>query len=119
MLDRAAKSVFNSRIIALDEVVVDEADRQGRFAWASINQTSANRFGERAQKKNNLEKKNSPTDRLPTMAILRCLGGAGMVDDYDILKIKRYGTASRYGARQSEGSRRLGSQNPAAGKSVN
>lgn len=77
MLDRAAECVFNRRIIALDKVVVDETDGQGRFAWTSINRNISESPRRKGAKK--LFEKDSPTDRLPTMAILRCLGGAGML----------------------------------------
>lgn len=65
-LDDFAESIFNGRVITLNEVPIDELNRQRRFPY----EQSAPTETVRAQIQ-------LPTDREPTIAILRCLGGAG------------------------------------------
>lgn len=67
VLDHIAEGVLNRRVIALHKVALDELHRQRRFACS--NQLPRDREELRCS---------SPTDRLPTMAIFRCFGGAGI-----------------------------------------
>lgn len=67
VLDHIAEGVLNRRVIALHKVALDELHRQRRFACS--NQLPRDRVELRCS---------SPTDRLPTMAIFRCFGGAGI-----------------------------------------
>lgn len=68
-LDNFAKSILNGRIVALYKMSIDELDRQGRFACcASISQIPT------CRDENSM--KSIPTDRLPTIAIFLCFGGA-------------------------------------------
>lgn len=72
IFDLCAERVLDGRVVAIDKMFVYESHRQRRFAWIRADPSSiaillntAGGF--------------SPTDRLPTIAIFRCLGGAGMV----------------------------------------
>ena len=67
VLDDFAEGVLNRRVIALHKVSVHELHRQRGFACS--NQFPRGRVQLRSS---------SPTDRLPTMAIFRCFGGAGI-----------------------------------------
>ena len=67
VLDDFAEGILDRRVIALHKVPLHELHRQRGFAC--FHQSPAGRMQLLC---------GSPTDRLPTMAIFRCFGGAGI-----------------------------------------
>lgn len=72
ILDNATECVLDCRVVAFNEVVFNKSDRERRFAYDTAN-VRLDTNGERV-----LEKF-IPTERLPTTAIFRCLGAAGIL----------------------------------------
>lgn len=83
VLDDFAECVFNGRVVALHKVAVDKLDRQRRFAYTMVSIViAATLIGLQTgclQFVGGIEKIIIPTERLPTMAILRCFGGVGIL----------------------------------------
>ena len=78
VLDVLAERVLDGGVVALDEDAIDEAHRERRLACGRVSSGSPSRRTRRAGERGPDE----PTERLPTMATLRCLdGGAGMGGD--------------------------------------
>ena len=78
VLDVLAERVLDGGVVALDEDAIDEAHRERRLACGRVSSGSPSRRKRRAGERGPDE----PTERLPTMATLRCLdGGAGMGGD--------------------------------------
>jgi len=71
VLDLMTEGILNGRVVALDEVTFAVLHRQGRLACARV------RLWPRNCHVNNIYKY-VPTDRLPRMAIFRCLTDGAM-----------------------------------------
>lgn len=71
VLDDFAEGVFNGRVIALNEVAINELDSKRRFAYGDRSIS----FGLRTPPSPQRGTRDIPTDRLPTIATLRCFAG--------------------------------------------
>lgn len=72
ILDNATECILDRRVVAFNKVVLNKSDRERGFAYDTAN-VRLDINGERV-----LEDF-IPTERLPTTAIFRCLGAAGIL----------------------------------------
>ena len=73
VLDDFTEGVLNRRVVAIHKMSIHKSHRQRGFACS--NQFPRGRVQLR---------RSSPTDRLPTMAIFRCFGGAGIARSFSL-----------------------------------
>lgn len=84
--DDLAERVLDRGVVALDEVAVYELDRERGFACKrDSSDRSARRLSVAGCGQNKGKRDGVPTERLPTIAILRCFGGAGIFADGEAL----------------------------------
>lgn len=76
VLDDPAEGILNCRVIAFNEVMLNEANRERRFAYIAQNFN----IRQPAEQWNTVKVRLLPTERLPTIAIFRCFGAAGILN---------------------------------------
>lgn len=86
--DDFAEGILDRGIIALDEVAVDELHGERRFTcgWRKKPSACESAAEQTARAKGKWD--GVPTERLPTIAILRCFGGAGILASGELCEMR-------------------------------
>lgn len=84
VLNDSAECVLDRRVIAFYKMVLDETYCEGRFTWCSVSAASTCIMNpalktRRSKSIPHNELQTIPTERLPTIAIFRCLGAVGIL----------------------------------------